>query len=117
VERQRDRGGRFCPAPSASAHAADGGFTRLNKIFGGTLEALLGELTDEVWKKRRLALWPLHRLFAAKLQLESQKLGRLHDGNAADVSPPVASWQSHTNRTLKGLGAGAFCPLVAKSLN
>ncbi len=29
---------------------ADGGFTRLNKIFGGTLEALLGELTDEVWK-------------------------------------------------------------------
>jgi type I restriction enzyme, R subunit len=29
---------------------AEGGFTRLNKIFEGTLEALLGELVDEVWK-------------------------------------------------------------------
>ena len=28
----------------------DGGFTRLNKIFEGTLEALLGELADEVWR-------------------------------------------------------------------
>jgi len=29
---------------------ADGGFTRLNKIFDGTLEAVLGELADEIWK-------------------------------------------------------------------
>jgi type I restriction enzyme, R subunit len=29
---------------------ADGGFTRLNKIFDGQLEALLGELADETWK-------------------------------------------------------------------
>jgi type I restriction enzyme, R subunit len=27
-----------------------GGFTRLNKIFDGKLEALLGELADEVWR-------------------------------------------------------------------
>jgi type I restriction enzyme R subunit len=29
---------------------AEGGFARLNKMFDGTLEALLGELADEVWK-------------------------------------------------------------------
>jgi type I restriction enzyme R subunit len=29
---------------------ADGGFARLNKAFDGKLEALLGELADEVWK-------------------------------------------------------------------
>lgn len=29
---------------------ADGGFPRLNKVFDGTLEAVLGELADEVWK-------------------------------------------------------------------
>ncbi len=29
---------------------ADGGFARLNRVFDGTLEALLGELADEVWK-------------------------------------------------------------------
>jgi type I restriction enzyme R subunit len=29
---------------------AEGGFTRLNKIFDGQLEALLGDLADEVWK-------------------------------------------------------------------
>ncbi len=29
---------------------AEGGFTRLNKVFDGTLEALLGDLADEVWK-------------------------------------------------------------------
>ena len=29
---------------------ADGGFSRLNKAFDGTLEALLGELAEEVWK-------------------------------------------------------------------
>jgi len=29
---------------------ADGGFARLNKVFDGQLEALLGELADEVWK-------------------------------------------------------------------
>jgi type I restriction enzyme R subunit len=27
-----------------------GGFTRLNKVFDGTLESLLGELAEEVWK-------------------------------------------------------------------
>lgn len=29
---------------------ADGGFTRLNKVFDGQLESLLGELAEEVWK-------------------------------------------------------------------
>lgn len=29
---------------------AEGGFTRLNKIFDGQLEALLGDLADETWK-------------------------------------------------------------------
>jgi NADPH:quinone reductase-like Zn-dependent oxidoreductase len=28
----------------------DGGFARLNKVFDGKLETLLGELADEVWK-------------------------------------------------------------------
>ena len=27
-----------------------GGFARLNKVFDGKLESLLGELADEVWK-------------------------------------------------------------------
>ena len=34
----------------AGQFKSDGGFTRLNKIFEGTLETLLGELADEVWK-------------------------------------------------------------------
>ncbi len=29
---------------------ADGGFNRLNKVFDGQLESLLGELAEEVWK-------------------------------------------------------------------
>jgi type I restriction enzyme R subunit len=29
---------------------AEGGFTRLNKVFDNKLESLLGELADEVWK-------------------------------------------------------------------
>jgi len=29
---------------------ADGGFARMNKVFDGQLETLLGELADEVWK-------------------------------------------------------------------
>lgn len=29
---------------------SDGGFPRLNKVFDGTLETLLGDLADEVWK-------------------------------------------------------------------
>jgi type I restriction enzyme R subunit len=29
---------------------AQGGFARLNKVFDGKLEGLLGELADEVWK-------------------------------------------------------------------
>lgn len=29
----------------------DGGFMRLNKIFGGKLEAVLADITEEVWKK------------------------------------------------------------------
>ena len=39
-----------CTAFDDASFKADGGFTRLNKLFGGTLEAQLGELTDEVWK-------------------------------------------------------------------
>jgi type I restriction enzyme R subunit len=34
----------------AGQFKADGGFTRLNKVFDGKLESLLGELADEVWK-------------------------------------------------------------------
>ena len=29
----------------------DGGFQRLNKIFGGQLEAVLSDINDELWKK------------------------------------------------------------------
>ena len=29
---------------------ADGGFARLNKVFDGKLDTLLGELAEEVWK-------------------------------------------------------------------
>ena len=28
----------------------EGGFARMNKVFDGSLEALLGDLADEVWK-------------------------------------------------------------------
>jgi type I restriction enzyme, R subunit len=34
----------------AGQFRADGGFARLNKVFDGQLETLLGELADEVWK-------------------------------------------------------------------
>jgi len=34
----------------AGQFKADGGFARLNKVFDGKLESLLGELADEVWK-------------------------------------------------------------------
>ncbi len=27
------------------------GFTRLNKVFGGELEAVLGDINEEMWKK------------------------------------------------------------------
>jgi type I restriction enzyme R subunit len=30
---------------------ADGGFQRLNKVFGGKLEAVLGDINEELWKK------------------------------------------------------------------
>ena len=30
---------------------ADGGFQRLNKIFGGKLESVLGDINEELWKK------------------------------------------------------------------
>ena len=29
----------------------DGGFQRLNKVFGGRLEAVLTDINDELWKK------------------------------------------------------------------
>ena len=29
----------------------DGGFVRLNKIFGGKLESVLADINEEVWKK------------------------------------------------------------------
>ena len=29
----------------------DGGFQRLNKVFGGRLEAVLSDINDELWKK------------------------------------------------------------------
>ena len=34
----------------AGQFKADGGFARLNKVFDGKLETLLGELAEEVWK-------------------------------------------------------------------
>ncbi|ECI7685762.1 type I restriction-modification system endonuclease, partial [Salmonella enterica subsp. enterica] len=30
---------------------ADGGFTRLNKVFGGELETILAEINEEMWRK------------------------------------------------------------------
>ena len=30
---------------------ADGGFQRLNRIFGGQVEAVLGDINDELWKR------------------------------------------------------------------
>jgi hypothetical protein len=44
--------GRF-PDPASldsGQFKADGGFARLNKVFDGKLEAVLGELAEEVWK-------------------------------------------------------------------
>jgi type I restriction enzyme, R subunit len=38
------------PSLDVGTFKTDGGFARLNKVFDGTLEALLGELADEVWK-------------------------------------------------------------------
>jgi type I restriction enzyme R subunit len=29
---------------------ADGGFTRLNKVFGGTLESVLSDIGEEIWR-------------------------------------------------------------------
>ena len=31
--------------------AADGGFTRLNKVFGGELENVLARINEEMWRK------------------------------------------------------------------
>jgi type I restriction enzyme, R subunit len=31
--------------------SADGGFTRLNKVFGGELEAVLTKINEEMWKR------------------------------------------------------------------
>jgi type I restriction enzyme, R subunit len=36
-------------ALDSESFKADGGFTRLNKIFDGTLDTLLGDLADEIW--------------------------------------------------------------------
>lgn len=33
-----------------SQYKQDGGFDRLNKLFGGRLEAILGEIGDEIWR-------------------------------------------------------------------
>jgi type I restriction enzyme, R subunit len=30
---------------------ADGGFHRLDKVFDGRLEALLGDINDELWRQ------------------------------------------------------------------
>ena len=30
---------------------ADGGFNRLNKVFGGELESILAGINEELWKK------------------------------------------------------------------
>lgn len=37
-------------APNRGQFKAQGGFTRLNKVFDGHLETLLRDLADEVWK-------------------------------------------------------------------
>lgn len=31
--------------------AADGGFVRLNKVFGGELESVLAGINEEMWKR------------------------------------------------------------------
>jgi type I restriction enzyme R subunit len=31
--------------------AADGGFSRLNRVFGGNLEGVLAEINEELWKR------------------------------------------------------------------
>jgi EcoEI R protein C-terminal len=38
------------PALDTGQFKAEGGFTRLNRVFDDKLESLLGELADEVWK-------------------------------------------------------------------
>lgn len=38
-------------ALDAEPFSSDGGFTRLNKVFGGELEAILGTINEEMWKK------------------------------------------------------------------
>jgi len=38
-------------SPDEDPFRGDGGFVRLNKVFGGQLEAVLSDLNEEVWKK------------------------------------------------------------------
>jgi len=35
----------------ASQYKQDGGFERLNKVFGGRLEAILGDIREDIWRK------------------------------------------------------------------
>ncbi|RWM02184.1 type I restriction-modification system endonuclease [Mesorhizobium sp.] len=40
-----------CEAIDKQPFVADGGFNRLNKVFGGELENILAEINEEMWKK------------------------------------------------------------------
>jgi type I restriction enzyme, R subunit len=40
-----------CAAIDEEPFSNDGGFQRLNKVFGGRLEAVLSDINDELWKK------------------------------------------------------------------
>ena len=37
-------------ALDATRFQSDGGFNRLNKVFGGQLEAVLADINEELWK-------------------------------------------------------------------
>jgi type I restriction enzyme R subunit len=39
------------PAIDEEPFSKDGGFQRLNKVFGGKLEVILGDINEELWKK------------------------------------------------------------------
>jgi type I restriction enzyme R subunit len=34
-----------------SQYKQDGGFERLNKLFGGRLEAILGDIREDIWRQ------------------------------------------------------------------
>jgi type I restriction enzyme, R subunit len=39
------------PAKTHTTFAADGGFTRLNRVFDGEVEAVQSYINEELWKR------------------------------------------------------------------